>query len=1367
MFFKEARDENNHERQREEIVQRGVKCREPTIVQHAAALRNNHRGYRLYHDPSMFPADRATMFRHFKPLVFDNLANLPVPYQAYWNMTFRFLMKRYSNDDSKVAFFRCLQSGDKFTRNKQEAQTLYEDIQHDLERQIEEMQASNGSGWYPERVIEAHFNLVRINPLSGHAYFPIPTYENAKCGLVNIKNTDKCCFLWSMCAAIQFQEKEGTAGNRPWTDPKRLRTTFNRYWKQLSQEQQQVFTEEGMNTNKILLPDMEKIFKRNINIYQMIIEDGRPGDLFTDESFSAGSFKHEVKLLKAINLDTGENHYVWIKNFEHFRSRTRRPNYRYPQEQCEKCLLLMPEEQMQDHVCGEKFRTQIVPARIEKGKDKPYMRFREGRRKQEMTSLVIYADFEAVNAPIEGETSSKSTVKLTRQDAVSYAFLPVATIANPETGERFQPQRLHIYKGEDAAKQFLRAICNYTDRNFDNLIDTHLPMNDLTPEEQAEFDEAEYCHICQQPGNWVPERDGVEMANTKVRDHDHYTGRFRGAAHAECNNNHGKYPTVTVIFHNLKGYDSHFLIPELDDWHGRNKIMSENMEQMKSLTLGRFIRPNAEDDPDKKKRYYIRFIDSFAYLPMSLDKLVNLNLEDGNKGKASGVVDISREENNVVGRGRATLFPFTKRFLEQQVPRQLSPQDRSIIKNYLLRKGYFPYEWFDNISKLDVPLFDNDGVFVLEPCDFYSRLGGTYGQDTVHKQQWCRLICEMMNYKSFEQYHDLYLGLDVCLLADVFQKYRITCEQQPNIKLDPCHYFGTPSLVIDSFLKYTDTPLEIIPDKDVYLQYRRDGMRGGISFWGNYYAQANNPLHEEEYDMSLATTYIDDQDCCSLYPCAARQRLPVTSFTDILHEEMTGEKMWDFVMNMLFEWPDDQGCDLWVDVYLPVTVEEWMQQVPNKFHRYLEGMAKFDNNLHDYQANYPLLVEVKETPTERLSERQRQLYGTHKPCKKLITDLMPKSNYKIYYLTLRQALERGWVITKIHSRFEFKQDYTCRDFIDECVSRRAAATNEFERKLQKDAMNSFIGKTIQDDFKLMDTMIFSNLEKFSINYIRGRVKDSKALKNGNVLAQLYRKRVECRRPQQIGITVYEISKIFMSSLWYLLQDYYGPKIRLLGTDTDSLIFIVETESYEADKEMFNQRSLFEEDHPFYRNSRFSDKVTKELLEQGINPYIGIFDTGAEYMKSVPGFFKPDNTNIIECCALRAKMYSLRRNVRGDKVWVKVGECKWQLQDMMDVQMENMTTSEQLSKKKYRDICKAKGLSSQAVNQQLTHKKYKETVLNPFDNLNHKVTSCSIRSKNQIMCTEKQTKSSLKAVDDKRYSEDGITSLPFGHYRIPK
>ena len=56
---------------------------------------------------------------------------------------------------------------------------------------------------------------------------------------------------------------------------------------------------------------------------------------------------------------------------------------------------------------------------------------------------------------------------------------------------------------------------------------------------------------------------GDKKKHRKVRDHDHYTGKFRGAAHSICNLRYSTQKVIYVFFHNGTSYDFNLIIPEL------------------------------------------------------------------------------------------------------------------------------------------------------------------------------------------------------------------------------------------------------------------------------------------------------------------------------------------------------------------------------------------------------------------------------------------------------------------------------------------------------------------------------------------------------------------------------------------------------------------------------------------------------------------------------------------------------------------------------------------------------------------------------------------------------------------------------------
>ena len=132
----------------------------------------------------------------------------------------------------------------------------------------------------------------------------------------------------------------------------------------------------------------------------------------------------------------------------------------------------------------------------------------------------------------------------------------------------------------------------------------------LTEDDEMHFKLMDKCHIC---GEKYTDKD------VRIRDHCHITGKFRGSAHQECNLKLRIKPEnlkIPVVFHNLRGYDSHFIMQQI------GKIANAYAYKDKPLTINAI--------PNNMEKYmafmlgnHLTFIDSFQFMSSSLDKLVN------------------------------------------------------------------------------------------------------------------------------------------------------------------------------------------------------------------------------------------------------------------------------------------------------------------------------------------------------------------------------------------------------------------------------------------------------------------------------------------------------------------------------------------------------------------------------------------------------------------------------------------------------------------------------------------------------------------------------------------------------------------------
>ena len=220
----------------------------------------------------------------------------------------------------------------------------------------------------------------------------------------------------------------------------------------------------------------------------------------------------------------------------------------------------------------------------------------------------------------------------------------------------------------------------------------------MTRENWLAFRTAETSHVCDKP-----------FEGDSVRDHCHITGEYRGAAHNACNLKLRLNPSILVVFHNPRGYDSHLLMQAISKVEGRVSCILNNTEKYISFSLG-----------------HLRFIDSAQFLLASLDKLVAANPPEA--------------------------FQITAQSEPTRERREL-----------LMRKGVYPYEYMDTWDRFTEPK-------LLPKEAFYSRLSDAHisDEDYTHAQKvWATFGC-----KTLGDYSDLYCRMDVLLLVDVFETFR-------------------------------------------------------------------------------------------------------------------------------------------------------------------------------------------------------------------------------------------------------------------------------------------------------------------------------------------------------------------------------------------------------------------------------------------------------------------------------------------------------------------------------------------------------------------------------------------------------------------
>ena len=249
-------------------------------------------------------------------------------------------------------------------------------------------------------------------------------------------------------------------------------------------------------------------------------------------------------------------------------------------------------------------------------------------------------------------------------------------------------------------KRFCKDLKDHATKIIDFKKKNMIP---LTKEEDDDYNKENICYICKKELN----NNDTGSSERKVRDHCHFTGKYRGAAHNTCNLRY-KIPTnIPVIFHNGLTYDYHFTIKELaSEFEGNFECFGENTE--KYITSSVPIKKRIENK-NMDITYKIKFIDSFRFMATSLSKLVD-NLTDNihndkcikcksnlcfvntmNETLIFECVNCKKEYKKDINNKLKERFSNVHEFCNHDMNKFIT----------LLRKGVYPYEYMDEWIKFD------------------------------------------------------------------------------------------------------------------------------------------------------------------------------------------------------------------------------------------------------------------------------------------------------------------------------------------------------------------------------------------------------------------------------------------------------------------------------------------------------------------------------------------------------------------------------------------------------------------------------------------------------------------------------------------
>ena len=418
----------------------------------------------------------------------------------------------------------------------------------------------------------------------------------------------------------------------------------------------------------------------------------------------------------------------------------------------------------------------------------------------------------------------------------------------------------------------------------------------ITEEEEEQFNKASDCWIC-----------GKKLNIDRVKDHCHYTGRYRGAAHNSCNLKYRKQNNISVFFHNLTGYDSHLFIKKIGITEGYIDCIPNNEEKYitfsKTIKTGEYTNKKGET---KNKYFKIVFKDSLKFMSSSLDVLVSNLPKDAFKN-------------------------LDKYYTSKQT-------------ELLKQKGFYPYEYMDTIEKF------KDTKPPPQKA-FYSKLTGS----GISNKNYNHVlnVWNTFNMKTFKDYHELYNDSDALLLAEVFENFRDLCLKIYG--LGPVHYYTAPGLAWDACLKVTNVNLELLSNLNMLLMVEK-GIRGGISIISNRYGEANNK-YMKGFNKNKPSKYLIYVDANNLYGCAMSEKLPTHGF-----KWLTSKEIENLYNNQVVQVWENIPCILEVDLEYPEKLHDPHNDYPLCPERVEceNGVKKLIPNLRDkkkYVIHYKNLMQ--------------------------------------------------------------------------------------------------------------------------------------------------------------------------------------------------------------------------------------------------------------------------------------------------------------------------------------------------------------------------------------------------------------------------
>ena len=399
--------------------------------------------------------------------------------------------------------------------NPDELKTAIDNMASDIEIKVENSQLKR-SGYTINKIESIRIHYDKYNPTRAGKYIELPKWIATKKACINIKNDDDYCFKY--CAQSRFYEIMKK------DHPDRM------YHYNKLKENDSLIKWEGVEfpASNEDIDTFEEINDRTISVNVYAIDPNGTNSIVVNRVTKIKNPSRHVNLLLLEENDN--NHYVLIKDYNKLMG-AQTNKYKGKVFHCMYCQHGFTNEKLlNNHLIKGCMAHEIQQIVLPKEDEK--MSFQKHYKKLKCP-YVIYGDFECFTTP------SSDGIKGTYQNHKPCGFM--LNVVNSITNEATP----YLYRGEDCMDRFCSTINKIKEEIMEKMKENKKLQ--WTARQKEEHKHAKHCFIC--GGKFNPK----DPAKTKVADHCHFTGQYRGAAHNKCNLDYCfKYFKIPVFFITLK-----------------------------------------------------------------------------------------------------------------------------------------------------------------------------------------------------------------------------------------------------------------------------------------------------------------------------------------------------------------------------------------------------------------------------------------------------------------------------------------------------------------------------------------------------------------------------------------------------------------------------------------------------------------------------------------------------------------------------------------------------------------------------------------------------------------------------------------------